>query len=91
MNGRVVKAWDAGSTPSSIAYQPDSLIEIKPMGKTGGEVVWEWHLWDHLIQDADKDKANFGDVGAHPERVSSCTASTMSTGFPVASREPDIC
>ena len=39
------------------------------MGKTGGEVVWEWHLWDHLIQDADKDKANFGDVGAHPERV----------------------
>ena len=49
--------------------QPDSLIEIKPVGKTGGEIVWEWHLWDHLIQDVDKDKANFGDVLAHPERV----------------------
>jgi len=88
------EAIAAGRIPSTVEgteVQPDSLIEIKPMGKTGGEVVWEWHLWDHLIQDADKDKANFGDVGAHPERVSSCTASTMSTGFPVASREPDIC
>ncbi len=45
---------------------PDSLIEIKPTGKTTGEVVWEWHLWDHLIQDFDKTKPNFGNVGEHP-------------------------
>src|SRR5262249_18013735 len=37
--------------------------------KTTGEVVWEWHLWDHLVQDFDKGKANFGDVAAHPELV----------------------
>jgi Arylsulfotransferase (ASST) len=48
---------------------PDSIVEIKPTGKTTGEVVWEWHLWDHLIQDHDKTKANFGDVAAHPELV----------------------
>ena len=48
---------------------PDSLLEIKPTGKTTGEVVWEWHLWDHLIQDHDSTKANFGDVAAHPELV----------------------
>jgi hypothetical protein len=47
----------------------DSLVEIKPTGKTTGEVVWEWHLWDHLVQDFDKAKANTGDVAAHPELV----------------------
>ena len=66
------EAIAAGRIPSTVEgteVQPDSLIEIKPVGKTGGEIVWEWHLWDHLIQDVDKDKANFGDVLAHPERV----------------------
>ena len=47
----------------------DSLAEVQPAGKTGGKVVWEWHLWDHLIQDHDKTKANYGDVAAHPELV----------------------
>ena len=28
---------------------------------------WEWHLWDHLVQDHDSTLANFGDVAAHPE------------------------
>jgi hypothetical protein len=48
---------------------PDCLIEVKPTGKTTGEIVWEWHVWDHLIQDHDKSKANFGDVAAHPELI----------------------
>ena len=66
------EAIAAGRIPSSVEgteVQPDSLVEIRPGGKTGGDVVWEWHLWDHLIQDFDKDKANYGDVAAHPERV----------------------
>jgi hypothetical protein len=48
---------------------PDSLVEIRPTGKTTGEVVWEWHLWDHLVQDFDKTKANYGNVAEHPELV----------------------
>jgi hypothetical protein len=47
----------------------DSLVEVKPSGKTTGQIVWAWHLWDHLIQDQDKSKANYGDVALHPELV----------------------
>lgn len=47
----------------------DSIVEVRPTGKTAGEIVWEWHAWDHLIQDADPSKANHGDVGAHPELI----------------------
>ncbi len=61
----------AGRRPESVegAWLADSIVEIKPTGKTTGEIVWEWHAWDHLIQDADASKANYGDVGAHPELI----------------------
>src|SRR6187402_243445 len=51
------EAIAAGRIPSTVEgseVHPDSLIEIRPNGKTGGDIVWEWHLWDHLIQDHDK-------------------------------------
>jgi hypothetical protein len=47
----------------------DCLIEVKPTGKTTGEVVWEWHIWDHLVQDHDPSKPNFGNVAEHPELI----------------------
>ena len=47
--------------------QPDCLVEIKPTGKKTGEIVWEWRSWDHLIQDRDKTKPNYGNVSEHPE------------------------
>ena len=81
-NGNVLLiVWDRKTTEEAIAagrrpemtgdrhLLPDSLVEIKPTGKTTGEVVWEWHLWDHLVQDFDKSKANFGNVAEHPELV----------------------
>ena len=48
---------------------PDCIIEIQPTFPVGGNVVWEWHVWDHLIQDYDASKLNFGVVNAHPELV----------------------
>jgi len=48
--------------------QPDSLVEIRPTGPKTGEIVWEWRSWDHLIQDRDRTKPNYGKVADHPER-----------------------
>ena len=45
----------------------EKIVEIEPHGKSGGKIVWEWHLWDHLIQDHDKSKANYGNPADHLE------------------------
>ncbi len=42
---------DAGRDPEILPtrdFRPDSIIEIKPYGATGGNIVWEWHAWDHM-------------------------------------------
>jgi hypothetical protein len=62
----------AGRNPlwlSGDAFMPTHIIEVKPTGPTSGDIVWEWHVWDHLIQDFDSSKANYGVVGDHPELV----------------------
>src|SRR5262249_3218784 len=47
----------------------ESIIELKPKGKDGAEIVWEWHVWDHLIQDQDAAKPKHGKIEEHPERI----------------------
>ncbi len=48
---------------------PDYVAEIKPTKPIGGTVVWEWHTWDHLIQEFDAAKLNYGVVKSHPELI----------------------
>lgn len=45
---------------------PDEVIEYNPITNT---VVWEWHFWDHLIQNVDPSKPNYGVISQHPERL----------------------
>ncbi len=79
-NGNIlVHAWElktltqalaAGRNPAyldTVSLWSEKLIEIQPTGSSGGNIVWEWHAWDHLIQDYDATKANYGVVAQHPE------------------------
>jgi len=66
----VAEAIAAGRDPKKLPagqIWPDYIIEVKPTGVTGGDIVWEWHIWDHLIQDYDSTKENYGVVEDHPE------------------------
>lgn len=66
------KAAEAGRDKERLEageFWPDAIFEIAKRGDGGADVVWEWHAWDHLIQDHDPDRANYGDVAAHPERI----------------------
>ncbi|HNQ23789.1 MAG TPA: aryl-sulfate sulfotransferase [Phycisphaerae bacterium] len=81
-NGHVLLiAWEkktreqaiaAGRDPEDLPGDemwPDCVIEVEPEGTSGGNIVWEWHVWDHLVQSLDKDKPNYGVVAEHPELV----------------------
>ena len=50
-------------------WQYDYLLEVRPTGPDSGEVVWEWSILDHLVQDHDPDKADYGPVAGHPGRI----------------------
>ena len=59
------EAAEAGFMMDSRVY-PEAVIEVNPQTN---EIVWEWHAWDHLIQDQDATKSNFGVVSDHPELI----------------------
>jgi hypothetical protein len=46
---------------------PDKVVEYD---SSTDRVVWEWRVWDHLVQEHDPDKPNFvADVKDRPERI----------------------
>jgi len=44
----------------------DAIYEINPETDS---IVWKWRAWDHLIQDFDSTKANYGRVEDFPHRI----------------------
>jgi hypothetical protein len=58
----------AGRDPAKLgpSLWPDHVIEVNPITDS---IVWEWHVWDHLIQDFDSTRANYGVVADHSELV----------------------
>lgn len=78
-NGNIIAvAWEAKSKEEAIQAGRDSMnlpqdklwseyiFEINP---NTNEIEWEWHMWDHLIQDFDDTKDNYGVIADHPELV----------------------
>ena len=66
------EAITAGRNPALLpdsSVWPEKIIEVKPIGTDSFDIVWEWHAWDHLVQDFDTAKANFGVVADHPELI----------------------
>ncbi len=48
---------------------PEQILEIEQTGLHDGEIVWQWHAWDHVIQDYDPAQSHFGPVADHPEMI----------------------
>lgn len=66
------QSLQAGRDPALLTEDmifTEYLVEVEPTGPNTGDVVWEWHLWDHLIQEFDPSKDNFGVVRDHPEKL----------------------
>ncbi len=65
-------AVEAGRNPELLEdgeLWSERIIELMPNESGGADVIWEWRAWDHLVQDFDSTKANFGNPALAPERV----------------------
>ncbi len=81
------QATDAGRDPNlpGPGYMyPDHIVEVHPdYVNGGGSIVWQWHIWDHLVQDFDPAQANYyGTTGVedHPELINVNYVSSFDTG-----------
>ncbi|MDA0728917.1 MAG: aryl-sulfate sulfotransferase [Bacteroidetes bacterium] len=97
-NGNVlVLAWEAKSEEEAAlagrlspqTMWPEVVTEIAPTLPSGGEVVWEWHAWDHLVQDADPALPNHGNPADFPGRLDVNHANVGGPGGPGSSNSGD--
>ncbi len=79
-NGNILAlAWEqksvndaiaAGRNPATIDLEeglwPDTVIEIDPLTDT---IVWQWHVWDHLVQSYTVSSPDFDEFSIRPERI----------------------
>ncbi len=60
-----------GRDPDEIANEnfmwSEKILELQPVGTNEANIIWQWHINDHYIQDFDNTKAGFGVVSDHPE------------------------
>ncbi len=81
-NGHVlVIAWEYHSREEALAagrdpaflpeegFWCDIVQEVAPVLPAGGDVVWRWRMWDHLVQHRDASLPHFGDPSEHPGRL----------------------
>ena len=79
-NGNIlILAWELKTAKEAIAMGrdpsllednelwPEHIIEIEPVGTNEANIIWEWHVWDHLFQDIDSTLSNYGVISEHPE------------------------
>ncbi len=80
-NGHIlVIVWDRRDSADAVLHGKDPalanaeiwserILELQPIGTDSAAVVWEWRLWDHLVQDLDTALPGYGVVADHPELV----------------------
>ena len=62
---RAQEADSYGSTISADRYS-EMILEYNPFSN---QIVWEWHAWDHLVQDTDSTLPNYGIISDNPNRI----------------------
>ena len=60
--------WKRQGTLNRVIF--DKVLELEPDLEGGGaEIVWEWRMRDHLVQNVYPDLPNFGNPSDHPGKI----------------------
>ncbi|WP_299889832.1 aryl-sulfate sulfotransferase [uncultured Lacinutrix sp.] len=65
-----IDAIEAGRDPNLISESKlynEQILELEPTGTNTANIIWEWNFKDHLIQDIDPAKSNYGVVADNPQ------------------------
>jgi len=82
-NGNIlIIAWERKTQSECIAAGRDPnfltdaglwfehILELKPIGVDDAEIIWEWHLFDHMVQDFNPSLNNYvEDISQYPGRL----------------------
>jgi hypothetical protein len=80
-NGNVLAiAWKSNSSEDAISkgrlpeltgvsVWATYIIEIEPTYPEGGNIVWSWNAWDHLVQDTHDTIPNYGSPSDYPRKI----------------------
>ena len=80
-NGNILAlVWEKKTRAEAIAQgrNPDLLgkyvwnekiIELKPKGKNGADIVWYWDVWENLVQDFNAALPNYAKIIDHPDKI----------------------
>ncbi|WP_179354546.1 aryl-sulfate sulfotransferase [Winogradskyella vidalii] len=66
------EAIQSGRNPNLLTESDlynEQIIEVSPSGTNNATPVWEWNVKDHLIQNFDSSKDNFGNVSSNPGKL----------------------
>ncbi|PQJ11867.1 hypothetical protein CJD36_008720 [Flavipsychrobacter stenotrophus] len=76
-------AIGAGRNPTltGVTLWSEKIIELHPSGTNTATIVWEWHVWDHLVQDYDNTKPYYGTVANNPQLIDLNYAATTQTDW----------
>lgn len=66
------ECYAAGRTPGTLTENEmwfSVIYELEPVYPSGANIVWEWHAWNHLIQDENDLSQNYGNVQENFRRI----------------------
>ena len=91
---QAIQAGHDPAIPGPGTLYPDTIVELRPnlAAGTGADIVWQWSVWDHLVQNRFPARDNYfgpSGVSQHPELVDvNYVNTTIGTG--TASAPPDF-
>lgn len=50
-------------------FWSEAIYEVEMVGTDSANLIWEWHAWDHMVQQFDSTKPNFDSIADRPELI----------------------